>query len=573
MPLRPVARSILASVEPPAGTVPSAASTAGAGPRAGPASPSGRDGRPFAHPEVWLLLAALAALACARLAMLLVRAGQTGLEWTGADSMQPHDGMEYLGWIVESSRHVLIANPFRLDPTPADFLHPGLAVSGLLHRLGLSSSAAYLLWKPVAVGALFAAVLGIVRLTLSGRLARGCALALALFTISPTWWLAGHLHPSLTSYVRLVLVRDDLWPGTFLWGYPFGTLGVACLAGGLVAWTRARGAGRLSPWPPLLALAAAWLQPWQGVTLLALIWVTEGVLLRRARRARPAEPAAGAPVALLAATTVAAAIPLAYYLALSRLDPSWELAGRASQIEGWPWWIVPASVAPLAIVALLGYRGPAPGFAAIAIRLWPPAALLLFAFIALTHVGTFAIHALQGLTIPLAVLSVSGVARLRLVRPGRAGALAAVALVAVATVPFAARRISNEWTAVRDTPASDLIPKGERDALRALERDPRAGGVLARAEIGAAVPALAGRRTWVGHLAWTPGFFRRVVLADELFKGRMDPARARAFVRATGARFLLADCASDPGLGARLGPVVGAPRRFGCAAVYTVRGR
>jgi hypothetical protein len=52
----------------------------------------------------------------------------------------------------------------------------------------------------------------------------------------------------------------------------------------------------------------------------------------------------------------------------------------------------------------------------------------------------------------------------------------------------------------------------------------------------------------------------------------MAPGAARSLARATGARFVLADCRATGDLGRLLGPLVVSSRRFGCAAVYQLPG-
>jgi hypothetical protein len=97
--------------------------------------------------------------------------------------------------------------------------------------------------------------------------------------------------------------------------------------------------------------------------------------------------------------------------------------------------------------------------------------------------------------------------------------------------------------------------------------------VLARATyVGLIVPAETGRRTYVGTCLWSqPNCDQRVVATANLFTGADSPAQARAFVRSTGARFLLEDCNSDANLTKLLSPLVVSAKRFGCASVYEVR--
>ena len=113
---------------------------------------------------------------------------------------------------------------------------------------------------------------------------------------------------------------------------------------------------------------------------------------------------------------------------------------------------------------------------------------------------------------------------------------------------------------------------GEAEALAALARSRTPGGVLARLPLGAAVPAFAGRHTWVGHPLWTPDYPQRAARANALFSGGLSPPAARMLVRSTGARFLLADCGARADLNSLLGAgLVASSRRFGCATVVQIR--
>ncbi|MHB1834753.1 MAG: hypothetical protein ACYCXW_07290, partial [Solirubrobacteraceae bacterium] len=88
--------------------------------------------------------------------------------------------------------------------------------------------------------------------------------------------------------------------------------------------------------------------------------------------------------------------------------------------------------------------------------------------------------------------------------------------------------------------------------------------------LGEAVPARTGRRTFVGDCLWSePRCMPRSLAADALFEGTDSPAAARAFVRDSGARFLLSSCSpQDVPLARELGSMVLSIRRFGCATVY-----
>ena len=97
----------------------------------------------------WAALIVLTGFAFVVLAALLTK----GRPLSGADGLLAADQLQYFAWIREASHHVLIGNRFDLAPGDRAFLHPGFAISGGLHALGLSVPLSYLLWKPVAIGA------------------------------------------------------------------------------------------------------------------------------------------------------------------------------------------------------------------------------------------------------------------------------------------------------------------------------------------------------------------------------------------------------------------------------------
>jgi hypothetical protein len=84
------------------------------------------------------------------------------------------------------------------------------------------------------------------------------------------------------------------------------------------------------------------------------------------------------------------------------------------------------------------------------------------------------------------------------------------------------------------------------------------------------VPGHSGRRSYVGHPVWTPHFAERVDATERLFAGELPPDRAQAFVRSTGAEFVLEDCQEGRDVEPLLGPLVRRTHRFGCATVYEV---
>ena len=96
--------------------------------------------------------------------------------------------MQYLAWVQDASRHVLVSDLFVLRGTPHDYLQPMIAISGGLVALGMSPWLALLVWKPVAVIAIFVAVRACCHRALAGRGERRAALALGLFAAGWASW-------------------------------------------------------------------------------------------------------------------------------------------------------------------------------------------------------------------------------------------------------------------------------------------------------------------------------------------------------------------------------------------------
>jgi hypothetical protein len=514
-------------------------------PRPGPQS--GTDTRRFDRGEL-ALLGVLAAVALAPLAALLLRVALRGGHFAGGDGFLVLDQLQYLNWLRQASDHVLVANLYDLAPGARNFLHPGVMISGGLHALGLGTAAAYFVWTPVAVVALWAGARAWCHRLLPPGGRRLGALGLALLFASPVAALVGWSGLGGTDVkFDFDFLGGELATNNFLWGYLFTAIAVGVLPLGLLAHERGR-----TTWAAAAGLLAAWLQPWQGATFLITLLATEVVLWRR-RRSPPA-------FGRLAVEAGATAAPLVYYLALSHLDASWRLAGRANDFGAWPWWVTVIGMAPLAVPAALGLARAPDDFAGWALRLWPLAALLVFVL----PVGTFPAHAFQGLTLPLVVLAVLGVGDA--LRPAAAGAL-----IALLTVPGTLYRADQLRSAVHAGRQPFFLENGEYAALRWLDRTPEHGGVLAPIYTGLLVPAWTGRETWVGAGSWTPDFDARVQAAERLFSGRLGRPQAEAVVRGSGARFVLSDCHGRADIASLLARVTDPPRRFGCAVVWRVR--
>lgn len=512
----------------------------------------------------WLLLAALALLSVAVLVPLLLKPGRT---ITGADGLLAADQLQYLTWIREASHHLLIGNRFDLAPGDRTFLHPLFAISGGLVALGASLPVAYLLlWKPVAVGTLF---LGAHRYTrrffADAPGARHTALILALFGVMPASWIVAFSGwGGRPREYTFDFISGEMFSGGWLWGYLPTAIAVGLLPLVLLGVERWRGDDtRAVPWLTAAgALLVCWLQPWQGAEL-GLILV--GVEAWRWRR-EGERPRAGLLVVL-----AAIALPAAYYLVLSKIDPAWELAGEANRRGGmdawrWPWWAMVLTVLPLAAPAVLALRLPAPTWQDQALRIWPFAVLAVF----LLPFGTFPYHAFQGLAIPLAILAVQGTLTVwRAPRPA-----AVLAILALMTLPGIAHKLDVARNSIQSAGDPYWIFPGEQAAMDALEADPRPGGVLGASYAGYMLPAYTGRETYVGAFSWSPDWSERQKPANALIEGRLTGEAARDFVRSTDARFVFVDCRPNlADLTATLGPLLRSVRRYGCATVYELQER
>jgi hypothetical protein len=464
-----------------------------------------------------------------------------GRIWTGTDGVLPQDQMQYLAWIQGTVSHGAAPNMFVLRHTPADFLQPIVAISAGLVALGLAPWLALLLWKPVAVGGVFFATRAYVHRTVAGQWPRRAALILALFFA----WIG---------------FITDSWLGFWSWGYPFGLIALAAALTALLAYERDRAANRVGWLPPLLGALASWLHPWQGETLILILIGSEAVMRRRGQRV---------PTCALMFTIIASVLPLAYYAFLVHTDFAWKRLQELS-VGSFPLSKVALAFAPLALAALLVCRTRPPSFIAAATRVWPIAALAVFLFS--ESAGSAPTHALLGITIPLAVLAVEGMCSVRwpsvLTRHAVLPALAVVAL----TVPASIHELSIARRSVAPRPANpNFIARGEREALRFLERNPLPGGVLTSSYLGTVVPAETGRQTFVGNCYWSqPHCGRRTTITDELFDGMLRPRAARTFVATSGARFVLSDCQSHGDLKATLALITRSVHRFGCASVYVI---
>src|SRR4051794_23793671 len=264
-----------------------------------------------------------------------------GRPLSGADGLLASDQLQYFAWIREASHHLLIGNRFDLAPGDRAFLHPGFAISGGLHALGLSVPLSYLAWKPVAVGVTFYGCLRYVHRLLPTPGARHTALLLALFAVMPAAWLVAWSgwggNPREYTFD---FISGEMWSGQYLWGYLMTAIAVFLMPLALLAHERGR-----TGWAAAGALIVCWLQPWQGATLAVIVLGVAAWRRARATKtpqegapdARAPRPFGGRDLIVVAAV----AVPALYYLLLGHFDPAWELASKSNAAGAMPEWSWP----------------------------------------------------------------------------------------------------------------------------------------------------------------------------------------------------------------------------------------
>ena len=215
------------------------------------------------------MLLAFAGVSVFVLALDVGRVVFNGAVWTGTDGVYIVDQMQYLSWIRDASHHFLSSNLFVLRDTPADYFQPAVTISGGLTALGMAPWLALLLWKPVAVLAIFSAVRAYAQRSLTGVWQRRTILVLALF------------FGSFTLVYGNWSVLGDLFPGFLSWGYTFGLMALAAMVWALVAYEDARVRRRRLWLPGMLGALASLLHPWNGELLIALVVAAELVHARQ----------------------------------------------------------------------------------------------------------------------------------------------------------------------------------------------------------------------------------------------------------------------------------------------------
>jgi hypothetical protein len=573
-PSPPGAPTLPGAPSPPgAPTLPGAPSPAGATPTTRAQTPRpGERGRISSRRRLdrfeLAVLAVFALLSLWTLALDIDFAATRNLVWTGTDGFFIVDQLQYLSWIQSAAHHGLIGNLFVLRATPADYFQPAVLISGALTAIGVAPWLSLLVWKPVAVLAIFLAVRAYARHSVEGVWPRRAVLVLGIF------------FGSFTIVYGAFGVLGDLFPGFLSWGYTFGLIAIAAMLACLVAYDRARRERRLAWAPGVLALLAGLLHPWQGELIAVVIVLAEvaawlwPVGVWSSRQALWRDPAERWRNLRLPVTTlVLTVLPLLYYELLGRLDLSWKLARVASRHTFSVWGVV-LDLVPLILPALLALRLPVRSFLDLLTRVWLLAALVVYV-LSSSAVSATPLHAFEGLPVPLAVLAVQGLGAAWPTGPRarRRAAAAAVLALVVVTVPadIYEMAIAPHYMGPQ-AGNGNFITHDEARALAYLADDPTPGGVLSRFYLGALVPGRTGRRTYVGDCLWSePHCGIRAEQSEALLEGKLTTPQARALVSGSGARFVLQDCSTHGELSAQLAGLIASTHRFGCATVYTLR--
>ncbi len=499
-------------------------------------------------------LIALLAWGVAPVVYLVVEAAASHRSLSGADGPFAADQLQYFAWIRSAGEHVLATNGFDLRLGAHVYLHPMWLLSGLAWRAGAGIGLSYLLWLPIAAVLLFASFSAYVRRLVAPGRPQIAALVLTLFFVTPAHALFGWL--GLPGAGSVGLFAGELSPALVLWGYlpiviTLGLMPLFLLGVERILEPDRRAAGRSARWYPawtaVAGALASWLHPWQGETLLLVVAAL--LLWRRDWRSLPR----------LGAPLVATLAPLVYYLALAHWDSAWAIGRTQTNVPRPSLPFLALDLAPLVLFALAAPRRPGADTQERMLWLWPLATGIVYA---ISFDQGYGAHSVEGLSLPLGILAVRGWQRLRL--PAVLGATAVLA----ATLPGLVFSADFEHRTIRSDQQPFLLRGDETRALAFLDRAPGDGGVLSSGRLAAAVPAYTGRRTWQGHLTWTPDFPTRAAEASDLFAGRLPNSTAQALVRRVGARFLLADCAERRDLAPLLRHVLRAVHRFGCASVY-----
>ena len=205
----------------------------------------------------------------------------------------------------------------------------------------------------------------------------------------------------------------------------------------------------------------------------------------------------------------------------------------------------PSASRPLAIPALLGYRGRSESFLELLLRVWAPVAIVIYIFSA-TGLSATPLHAFDGITVPLAVLAVKGVTRTSVLRTMPRARLVVGGGDRARRHPGQRLRAGHRARVRRPGRRQRQLHHPRRARGAALPgQEPRPGRACSRSSTSARrCPGATGRRTFVGNCLWSePNCMPRSAAADALFRGQDTRDAGAAAGAQSGARFLLASCA------------------------------
>ena len=441
------------------------------------------------------------------------------------------DQLRYLAWIREAGLHGLIADPYRAGAAHV-YLNPVFLVSGLLWRAGLSIQLSYLIWTPVALAVLIWGYARFVARFAAGR-ERAAALALSLFYFSPLVPLMDYgsiVDANGSNY--LVIAAGHGAPYWQAWGFLPTTIALGLMPVCVLGWEAlvdGVGTRRQVATTTVSGLIVAWLHPWGGIELLLVL---AGLLAIRRT------PLRGHPLVLCG---LAIAAPLIYYAILAGANAAWSLSLLRTGTTD-PNWPLLATYAPIAAVGALAIRRPRTA-AGQSLGLWLIAVAITYLVLPNSRDA-----ALEGVSLPLSILAVSGWRRLHL-----PSGFAWAALF-LAIVPGAAYSADTFRDLFRSHDVAFALSGGEQRAAQSLSGTH--GQVLATPYLAGALPAVTGIPGWQ-------------VATDTQLSGDARYGDVAQMVADAHAQTVILDCLShyddvDSAL-ARLG--FGA-QRFGCARVY-----
>ena len=537
--------------------------------------PAGR----ISWPERLVLALSAAVMLVGLGAVAAVRLKHPDRVWTGAiGGGTPEDAQQYLAWFVDASHHLLVGNLFDLAAPSRTYLNPLISVSGALYRLGLPIEYCYAIWVPVAIVLLLFGTVKLCHRFLNTTAERTCALAIALLYAFPG-----------DRFLRLLpehgwVGRDGLMAADYdiripatMWGYPLSTISFALIPFALLAYASASDRGRrVSPLAAGALFLSAWLQPWQGLIACAMVGIASSVLIVRSLRG---SGRIGWGSVVLPATTIAAcSIPILYYQLLGSLDRAFAATMVNTEIMAITekWWALILVTLPILIAAAPAFVMGRPfRIDELLLRSWAAGSLGVALAMSLLEVPAQSTHALRGISIPLGILSVTGVKLLSAQRkrlsvgvPLATGA-AALAIVVPPNIEF----VKWQVVAITEWPVKYgfFIHKDDNASLNWLRQNPEPGSVFTGAGgLSQFMPVRTGRQVWNGHWNWSPKSAPRRLAVDTAVgekPGNIFMSGAE-FGAATGARYVVLGCQSDHARAKKaLGPEIAVRAKFGCSEV------